>query len=535
MAREEHLGLVLQGSEAIARWREKNPDATLDLSGANLRRADFVRANLSGAILTDANLEWADLRWADLVETDLSGVRLSRADLHKADLSGARLRKAILSDANLEDANCQRVDLHSAIFAHTRLLNTDLRGANGLSEAKHQDPSFIDTETLIKSDHLPREFLRGCGVSDMTIQAVYFDDSSSVSSSLEAEADYYSCFISYSSKDESFAERLCDDLQQRGVRCWYAPHDMRIGESILDTVFSEIRQREKLLLIFSEQSVASMWVRDEVERAFAEERDRGDFVVFPVRIDDTVFRSATAWSQKIRDTRHIGDFRNWHEETSYRRSLERLLHDLKPVPIGKGPRKRQVMVQSTREEVVRRSGGRCAICGRLTNELQIDHILPLMEGGSNSLDNLRAVCPSCNVAIHRQPTTVDDLIRQQEGGYRFERLVSDTLGRLGYALLTGATGSDAGVDLVARKVDPSTGKPISIVIQCKYSERPLSKAQVDEFGRKFEQYGANMGVVVTNQRVSASVRSAAERWRVKVLSMDELASVAANLMGQHDG
>jgi glutamate dehydrogenase len=37
---------------------------------------------------------------------------------------------------------------------------------------------------------------------------------------------HYSYFISYSSKDEIFAEQLHADFQSQGVRCWFAPHDL---------------------------------------------------------------------------------------------------------------------------------------------------------------------------------------------------------------------------------------------------------------------------------------------------------------------
>ena len=37
--------------------------------------------------------------------------------------------------------------------------------------------------------------------------------------------EFYSCFISYSSKDEEFAKRLHADLQSNGVRCWFAPEE----------------------------------------------------------------------------------------------------------------------------------------------------------------------------------------------------------------------------------------------------------------------------------------------------------------------
>jgi hypothetical protein len=329
MANEEHVNIVLQGEKAIALWREMHPNSKLDLTGANLRRADLVRANLNDAILQDANLEWADLRWADLIQADLSGAQLSRSDFHKADMFAASLARANLSDANFEDANCQGVDFDSSMLSHTRFLNVDLRGAKGLSATKHFGPSFIDAETIAKSAHMPREFLRGCGLSESAIQAVYANDQETLDIGLRSEGEYFSCFISYSSRDELFAEKLYLDLQERGVRCWYAPHDMKIGERILDSIYAAIRRREKLLLILSEKSVASDWVRDEVERAFAEERDRGDSVVFPVRIDDEVLDSNMSWALKIRENRHIGDFRQWSIEKEYQRSLKRLLRDLR--------------------------------------------------------------------------------------------------------------------------------------------------------------------------------------------------------------
>src|SRR5262245_24600010 len=46
---------------------------------------------------------------------------------------------------------------------------------------------------------------------------------------LNQPIQFYSCFISYASKDQIFADRLHADLQNKGVRCWFAPHDMRIG------------------------------------------------------------------------------------------------------------------------------------------------------------------------------------------------------------------------------------------------------------------------------------------------------------------
>jgi TIR domain len=62
------------------------------------------------------------------------------------------------------------------------------------------------------------------------------------------------------------------DLQNKGVRCWFAPHDLPIGAKILDGIDEAIRLRDKVLLILSEHSIKSDWVEDEVTTAFEEER-----------------------------------------------------------------------------------------------------------------------------------------------------------------------------------------------------------------------------------------------------------------------
>ncbi len=328
MANEDHVNIVFKGAEAIAAWRSGRPRARLDLSGAALRRVDLVRANLNGMISRRTNFEWADCRWTDAVGADFSGSNLARADFHKSDLRGASFRGAILSDTNFEDADLRNCDFEGAVFLHTRLLNSDMAGAKGLQLCSHRGPSLIDSETLMKAGYLPSEFLRGCGLSDAAIEAAYASDADALAESMESGGEYYSCFISYASQDAPFAKRLYADLQRKGVRCWFDKRDLKTGDKILDVIYEAIRRHEKLLLIVSGNSIASTWVEDEVLRAIGEERDRGQTVIFPVRVDDAVNRSRKSWAVKIRDSRHIGDFNNWRDKNSYRKSLNCLIKDL---------------------------------------------------------------------------------------------------------------------------------------------------------------------------------------------------------------
>lgn len=146
---------------------------------------------------------------------------------------------------------------------------------------------------------------------------------------------YYSCFISYSSNDTEFAQKLHDDLQAAGVACWFAPEDLGIGQKTRDTLDTAVLAHRKLLLILSRHSTASHWVEQEAETAFEKERDSGELVLFPLRLDDTVFDLKVGWAAHIKRTRNIGDFRNWRDPERYQNALQRVLRDLTIEPAEK--------------------------------------------------------------------------------------------------------------------------------------------------------------------------------------------------------
>jgi hypothetical protein len=141
--------------------------------------------------------------------------------------------------------------------------------------------------------------------------------------------DYYTCFISYSSKDQDFAKRLHTDLQSEGVRCWFAPEDLKIGDKIRHRIDESIRLYDKLLLVLSEYSVASLWVEHEVETALGKELEGKPNVLFPIRLDQAIMDSKTGWASHIRLTRHIGDFTKWKAHDDYQKAFTRLLRDLR--------------------------------------------------------------------------------------------------------------------------------------------------------------------------------------------------------------
>lgn len=119
------------------------------------------------------------------------------------------------------------------------------------------------------------------------------------------------------------------DLQVAGVRCWFAPEDLKIGDRIRPRINESIRLYDKLLIVLSEHSVVSKWVEFEVEAAMDKEEDGKPPVLFPVRLDDAVMDSTTVWATHIKRTRNIGNFTKWKDHDAYQKAFTRLLRDLK--------------------------------------------------------------------------------------------------------------------------------------------------------------------------------------------------------------
>jgi hypothetical protein len=382
MANPEQLAILKQGVEQWNQWREQNSEIEPDLTGVslvstNLSGARLGRANLGGANLTHANLRAAELVEAKLIGVKLLAADLTNANLRAADLKGASLRKAKLIRADLSSASLDytwvvqpgapigkayptdlaEADLTATNLSHAELRGTNLSGANlagtifsgarvsgahfdevdlsaatGLETMKHGGPSTIGTDTIYKSrGRIPEIFLRGCGVPEDLVGYIR---------SIAGAIQYYSCFISYSTKDQAFADRLYADLQSKGVRCWFAPHDIMGGRKIHEQIDAAIRVHDKLLLILSAHSMASDWVGTEIANAHQREAREKKQMLFPITI--APFEEVKQWkkfdadrgtdsAREIREY-YIPDFSGWERDhAGYQREFEKLVGALKAV------------------------------------------------------------------------------------------------------------------------------------------------------------------------------------------------------------
>ncbi len=326
-----------------------------NLGEANLSSANLNSANLRGTSLRGANLSEANIRGAYLNEANLCGADLNRANLRASYLWGANLSGADLTVANLREAVLTGADLSDALTWRTQFDDLDLSVAQGLETVKHQGPSTIGIDTMYKSrGKIPEVFLRGCGLQDWEIELVKLYQADLGTSELTTilyrvselrsrkPIRYSSCFISYSTKDQEFADRLYADLQNKGVRCWFAPHDMHGGRKLHEQIDDAIRLHDKLLLILSEHSMNSDWVGTEIANAREREVREKKQMLFPIAL--APFDDVKKWKlfdadrgkDSAREIREyfIPDFSNWKDHDSYQKAFQRLVNDLKAEVTG---------------------------------------------------------------------------------------------------------------------------------------------------------------------------------------------------------
>jgi hypothetical protein len=148
---------------------------------------------------------------------------------------------------------------------------------------------------------------------------------------------FYSCFISYSTKDEDFARRLHSRMRDEGLRVWFAPEDIKGGEKLHEQIGEAIRVYDKLLLVLTPASMESEWVKTEIRRARRAEVKEKLRKLFPIRLVD--FETIRDWEcfdadsgkdlgVEIREY-FIPDFSKWRQPESFEAALGRLLDDLR--------------------------------------------------------------------------------------------------------------------------------------------------------------------------------------------------------------
>jgi len=329
MAFIDHTEILVQGVEIWNKWRDENPSIIPQLSNVDFGdligvHKDLNKVNLSGAYIASSSFFSMNFE-----NSNFEGAILQGSNCYSTSFKNSNFKSADLTLVNFTLASLDSADFKAAYLGNTIFGDCNLSSVRNLESCEHQHSSIIDYLTLAQSDNLPLLFLRGCGLPDFIIDNI---------SVLKSDAIiFYSCFISHSSVDKEFAERLYSDLQNKGIRCWFAPEDMKGGKKSYEQINDAIRIHDKLLLILSEHSMKSDWVATEIKKARIREKRENKQMLFPIAIvsNDDIKKwelfdsdSGSDLAAEIRSY-HIPDFSNWKNHNSYSKAFGKLIEDLK--------------------------------------------------------------------------------------------------------------------------------------------------------------------------------------------------------------
>lgn len=188
-----------------------------------------------------------------------------------------------------------------------------LRKAASVHRVEHFDPPALSP--LLDWARQFDALTPGVGVEDLLDQAVEEKEKRH-----QTAAASKVVFLSHSSADKAFIRKLATDLTSNGVKVWLDEQNIRVGDSIPESIAQGVAESDFFLIAVSEHSVKSEWVKRELNSALVREIAKRKTAVLPVRLSNVEMPEA------IRDKRYA-DFTE-----SYKKGLSDLLEAITHEP-----------------------------------------------------------------------------------------------------------------------------------------------------------------------------------------------------------
>jgi hypothetical protein len=91
-----------------------------------------------------------------------------------------------------------------------------------------------------------------------------------------------SIFLSHTSIDKPFVEKLAVELKRLGVNVWFDKWEIKVGDSITWKIEDGIKNNEFLGIVLSPEALASAWVKSEIGAAWSKQMKNKNFTVLPI-------------------------------------------------------------------------------------------------------------------------------------------------------------------------------------------------------------------------------------------------------------
>ena len=175
---------------------------------------------------------------------------------------------------------------------------------------------------------------------------------------------------SCTSKDATEWEKKNPEQSKENKRRWYIKHREEFLEKCAE-IYKANPEPAKARV--------AKWTKENKERADA---------------------TRAAWHAKHPESRHASSKRWKKNNPNAVKAIKRNRRMReKSVPGGGWNSKEEV-------QLIEDYGHRCAYCGKKTDKLEMDHVVPVSKGGNHSIDNIVPACRFCNTSKSNKPLLV---------------------------------------------------------------------------------------------------------------------------------
>jgi len=273
-------------------------------------------------------------------------------------------------------------------------------------------------------------------------------------------------FLCHSSKDKPFVRKLAQRLNADGIDTWVDEMEVRIGDSIHDRINEGLARSDFLAVVLSRASIASRWVREELNSAASMEKlTRQGVFILPILLERCDIPPL------LLDRRYANFTED--DDAAYRELTESIFFHF-----------------SQRHP-----------------DVELPPIAPPVVDSSL----LAQAAERRDILYGLSPRT-------------FEELVALVFKHYGFSVELTPFTRDGGADVVAVKEVSPFARPIRAIVECKrYSpERKVPVALIRQLQGVITLNPADRGVIVTTSTFTAEAKHAAEQARIELIDIDKL-------------
>jgi len=142
--------------------------------------------------------------------------------------------------------------------------------------------NMVDIRTILNSPPLDKVVLENIfGINSSDVKEYLID--------LTSKIEFQSIFISYSFVDKQFAKKINETLNRRGIMTFLWEYDSPGGKSLKNIMSSNIKNKDRVLFIASENSIKSKACQFELSKGREKQEITWNDVLFPIHIDNFLF------------------------------------------------------------------------------------------------------------------------------------------------------------------------------------------------------------------------------------------------------